>query len=369
VSWREPAPGEREAGDRTWEVVRAAFGERLPAPRSRDWRPLVALAAGVAILAAAFTPPGHAVLDSIRDAVRGEKNAKPALVSLPTAKSRLLVNSAEGAWIVQSDGSKRLLAGYRNASWSPNGLYLAAVHGEELRAIEPDGDVRWSIGRAGPISAPRWSFEGYRIAYFAGTELRVINGDGTDDRVLARNAARASAWEPDTHNLAFVNRDGNIQIVNVDRPQPSAVIRTRIGPHQLLWARDGHALVAVGRHAIAVFGARGFQSRLLNRGAATVAGASVSSDGRTIAFTERERGRSTLRLTAVNGGPPRQVFAGAGNFANVVWGPDSRWLLLDWQSADQWLFIRSAAVRKIVAVSNVEVNFGRGASLAGWCCP
>ena len=33
--WREPAPGEREAADRGWEVVRSAFEERIPVPRKR----------------------------------------------------------------------------------------------------------------------------------------------------------------------------------------------------------------------------------------------------------------------------------------------------------------------------------------------
>jgi len=49
--------------------------------------------------------------------------------------------------------------------------------------------------------------------------------------------------------------------------------------------------------------------------------------------------------------------------------------VMNWQSADQLLFIRSTAVRGIKAVSNVRAAFGRGAgaldgpSLAGWCCP
>jgi hypothetical protein len=55
--WREPAPGEREAADRSWEVVRSAFEERISVPRKRDWRPAAVVAFGVALLAAAFSPP------------------------------------------------------------------------------------------------------------------------------------------------------------------------------------------------------------------------------------------------------------------------------------------------------------------------
>ena len=68
MSWREPAPGEREAGERTWEVVRSAYTERVAAPRRRDRRMLVAAAAGVVVLAVALSPPGLAVWSSLRDA-------------------------------------------------------------------------------------------------------------------------------------------------------------------------------------------------------------------------------------------------------------------------------------------------------------
>jgi len=47
--WRDPAPDERAAQERSWEVVRHAYEERLPAPRKRDWRPIVAVAIGVVV--------------------------------------------------------------------------------------------------------------------------------------------------------------------------------------------------------------------------------------------------------------------------------------------------------------------------------
>ena len=367
--WQEPAPGERDAGERSWEVVRGAFEERLTTPHKRDWRPFALAAAAAVVLAAAFSPPGSAVLGSLRDAVRGETNAKPALFSLPVPGSRLLVNSTQGAWVVQRDGSKRLLTRYRDASWSPHGLYLAAAHGGELRALEPNGDLHWSLGRAGRIRSPRWSFDGFRVAYFAGSGLRVVNGDGTGDRLLTRDVRPGpSAWEPETHALAYVNRAGNVQIANVDRRNRSATVRTGSTPRQLEWRRDGKWLVAVETHAVEVFGRRGPRIGGLDRWPARVTAASISPNGKRIAFVETRRGRSTLQLTGVLGGPTGPLFSGAGTFTNVVWSPDGRWLLLDWASANQWLFIR-LPVKKIAAVSNIRANFGETPSLAGWCCP
>jgi hypothetical protein len=369
--WDDPAPGEREAGERSWNVVRDAYEERIHVPRKRDWRPIAIAAAAAVVVAGAVTSPGHAVFGSLRDAVRGEPNAAPALFSLPTSRSRLLVNSADGAWVVQKDGSKRLLDGYRDASWSPHGLFLAATRGGELRALEPSGKVHWSIGRVGRIRNPRWSSDGFRIAYFAGGTLRVVNGDGTGDHLLTRDVRPGpSAWQPNAnaHALAYVNRAGKIQIGNVDKRNRSATVQTRDAPRQLEWTSDGKWLVAVERNAVEVFGRRGPRIGGLDRGAARVVDASISPNGKSIAFIETEGTRSTLQLTGVLGGPTGPVFSGAGTFTKVIWSPDGRWLLLDWSSADQWLFIRRP-VKKLVAVSNIRANFGEEPSLAGWCCP
>ena len=366
--WDDAAPGEREAGQRAWDTVHAAFEERLPSPRRRDWRPFVLAAAAAVVLAAAFSPPGNAVFGSLRDAVRGAKNAKPALASLP-APGRLLAESSSGIWIVQNDGSKRLLAGYRDAAWSPHGLYVAGVHGNELRALEPNGKVHWSLGRTGRLRNPRWSFDGFRVAYFAGGALRVVNGDGTGDKLLTRDVLPGpSAWQPNTHTLAYVNRAGDIQIANVDKRNRSATVQTGSAPRQIDWAKNGKRFIAVEAHAIEVFWERGPRIGGLGRGIAQVSAAAISPNGRNIAFVETRGGRSTLQLTGVLGGPTGPIFGGAGTFANVGWSPDGRWLLLDWSSADQWLFIHSP-VKKILAVSNIRANFGTDPRIAGWCCP
>ena len=64
------------------------------------------------------------MLDEIREVVGVEESA-PALFSLP-ASGQLLVTADSGAWVVDEDGSKRLLGGYREASWSPFGRFVVA---------------------------------------------------------------------------------------------------------------------------------------------------------------------------------------------------------------------------------------------------
>ena len=66
----------------------------------------------------------------------------------------------------------------------------------------------------------------------------------------------------------------------------------------------------------------------------------------------------------------RVLFRGTGEFRQLAWSPDGRWLLVTWPTADQWIFVRVAGRRRIVAVSAITRQFGGGAfpSVAGWCC-
>jgi hypothetical protein len=366
--WQDPAPGEREAADRSWDVVRSAFEERIQLPRTRNWRPLIAIAFGVAVLAAAFSSPGKAVLGSLRDAV----GSRDHLVSLPSRGS-ILVNAQGGAWIVKQDGSKRFLGGYNDAVWSPHGLYLAAARENELVALEPNGRVHWKLARDGQVGGPQWSYEGYRLAYAAGRALRVVNGDGTGDRLVMPNVGGTGlavlAWRPGTHELAYNNSRNQLVLLDVDRRR---VLwrRAAAGLEQLLWSDDGRRLfVADGR------------PRILDATGRTVAAftkpnllpAAFLRRSHSVALANSVNGNSTVTIYSGSRYEHRRIiFSGAGLFAGLAWSPDGRWLLVDWRSADQWVFIRSTAVERI-EVRNIGNTFDSGpehyATLGGWCCP
>jgi hypothetical protein len=302
------------AEERAWQVVHTAFEERTPSPRERKlWRPVVVLAAAAVIAGAVASPPGQAVLDSIREAV-GIERAQPALFSLP-APGRLLVESADGVWVVQADGSKRRLGDWREASWSPFGRFVVVARANELAAVEPNGDVRWSLARPN-VRFPRWAGDRIdtRIAYLSGTTLRVVAGDGTGDRLLRRNvAAVAPAWVPgEGFRLAYTDRAGRTIVVDTDTGR---VVRTTAAP-----APD---------------------AAIRQRGAAS---------------------------EVVAGG--RVVFRGTGEFRDIARSPDGRWLLVTWPTADQWVFVRTDGRRRIEAVSGITRQFGGGSfpRIAGWCC-
>ena len=76
---RIQAPNELDAQRRAWSLARSAFEAREPLSWERRHRgALLAAAAAVVLLAAAISPPGRALVGSVRDAVTDEQVATPA---------------------------------------------------------------------------------------------------------------------------------------------------------------------------------------------------------------------------------------------------------------------------------------------------
>lgn len=375
-----PVPDESGAQERARQVVAGAFAERMPAthpPHARRLRPALLALAGTtaAVVAIAVSPAGSAIVHSVRQAV-GLKHAAPALASLP-APGAVLVTSPAGPWVVQPDGSKRLLGRYQEASWSPHGLFVAVTRPHELLAVDPKGNVHWSLDRAGAVTVPRWSPDGYRIAYLDGHALRIVAGDGTGDRLFAPNAAPiAPAWRPSDQNehvLAFVTAQDELELADVDSGHVIARRRLTAVPNELLWSRDAHRLAVVTHHGVEVFDTTG--ARLAPVRFARPTGAASFVPG-THDLTVILGGHRSDAVTVDLDHPaqaPTEVFSGSGRFSALAWAPDGRWLLLAWPTADQWLFV-PAGDERIVAVAGIASQFAPGQGHArpptveGWCC-
>ena len=352
------------AEERAWEVVRAAYAERIPAPRERRvlW-PAIALAALLALAAAAISPPGRAVLDSIRETVGVEK-AQPALFSLP-APGRLLVESDAGPWVVETNGSKRLLGRWRDASWSPFGRFVVVARRNELATMEPNGDLHWTLGRPN-VRAPRWggTRTDTRIAYLSGGSLRVVAGDGKGDHRLARQSLPvAPAWRPGAaHVLAYARGDGFLRVVDADRG--TVLLRAPVPeePMHLDWVAD--RLLVLTPATLRVYDDSG-QVHLRRRGAFVTA--ALAPRAQAVAVVRRAAGTSVVEVISRDR-TPRRVFSGTGSFDAIAWSPDGRWLVIGWPTADQWVFVRVAGKRTIRAVSDVSAQFESTGfpHVAGW---
>jgi hypothetical protein len=352
-----PIPGEAEAEERSWEMVRAAYAERTPVrPTYRARRLAIAAAVGAALLAIGLSPAGAKVGDWVRDVV-GEEDAKPELKTLPAA-GQILVEGADGVWIVRDDGSKRRLGDYDEATWSPNGVFIAVTDGSRLLAVTPEGEVRWDVEAAATVHDPRWvgTETDTRVAYRSGGDLWVVAGDGTGPHVVARDVAPvAPAWRPlvDTklggfsgHVLVYRSGSGEIRAVHADLSQE---IPNQRGDARLLHASEYRT--GAGRLALA------------------------PSD-RSSARVRTVRGRSELVLPRQAGIRKRVLFSAPGPLTGPNWSPDSRWLLIGWPRANQWLFINADDPTRVKPFENIAEQFGGVASrpgdfpsVAGWELP
>jgi dipeptidyl aminopeptidase/acylaminoacyl peptidase len=305
------------------------------------------------------------------------------------------VQSPAGVWLVRPDGSRRLLGRYREATWSPQGLYVAVTNRDGLLAVTPGSQVRWALARPGAES-PRWSPSGFRVAYRVNGALRVVAGDGTGDRVVGRDlGATAPAWQPalKLHLLAAADPRGRIVLLDADSGQ--RLWRSQPGAHplSLAWSVDGQRLLAVTPRSLRILDGAGREvdRRRLPPGA--IAGAA--------AFEPRGHGFALVRRRPRTGGDEvvlmradraaprgpsgpstptaageRLVFRGAGRLGELAWSPDGRWLAIAWPTADQWLFVHPGTRPRVRAAGDIARQFDPAArgpaaapAIAAWCCP
>jgi hypothetical protein len=384
---RIQAPDELDAQRRAWSVARAAFDAREPLSwekRNRGW--LLAAAALAVLLVAVISPPGRALVGSVRDAVSDESPpSRPALTSLP-APGPLLVNSKTGPWIVRFDGSKRRLGDWWEGAWSPDAEFAVVTRQRELAALDLDGAVRWSIARTGIVRGARWSSEVHprdtRIAYLNGRALRIVGGNGQGDKELRRIVGQvAPAWRPEAFELAFSTVDGRIELV--DAESAKTVWRTVPGevPRQLVWSEDGERLLALGEQSLRVLDANGRKlwSIGLPVGPSGVAFRRKSHDFVMVRYSPATGLSNLVLLQAeTDPGEARVLYSSPGDFGSLAMSPNGNWLLVGWVNADQWLFLRLTASR-VLAVSNISQQFGVSTagkpiakafpSSVSWCCP
>jgi hypothetical protein len=384
------APDEIEAQRRGWALVRASFDDREPVSwQRRNRRPLLIAALVLLVLLAAFlSPPGRALVGSVRDAVAPNDHtskAKPALTALP-AGGLLLVNSPKGPWIVHPDGSMRLLGSWWEGAWSPNAEHVAVTRAHRLAALAPDGTIKWSLSRSKLLHGARWSLEPpaecCRISYLNGRQLRVVAGDGTGDAPLRDVVGPvAPAWEPGvTRRLAFSTIDGRIELVNVDRTKTIWLSAPGDPPTQLVWSDDGQRLLALGERTLRVFDAKGNKLWAIGMpvGPSGVVFVRKSHRFILIRYSPATQRSDLVIFQAENTpGEPRFLYSAPGDFGTLAMSPNGEWLLVGWINADQWLFLRLTSA-KVVAVSNIGEQFGGSPTAppdktfpksVSWCCP
>jgi hypothetical protein len=388
-------PAAEAAQIRALEVVRSAHAAR-PVTRRAPRRALLRVAAAALAIVAvavalALTPPGEAVADWVTRIVDPPAPAPPALQALP-ASGRLLVRADGQLWLVERDGDRRSLGRWDGATFSPRGLYVAAWRGRRLAALDPRGHERWAIVAPRPVTAARWSPEGFHVVYLAGRELRVVGGDGGGDQAFRRSRFRdsperlaadrvqpvAPAFRPGSRRtVAFVSAANRFEIV--DTFTGNLLWRSGTGPQRPVrsfgWRADGNALFTLSPHQLRILG-YGTDGRIalvaLPPGRVGLAGA-YAPRGRALVVSlwDPATRRSELLLVtrARNRGTlaGRRLFGGAGRLTDVRFSPDGSWVLAAWPRAGQWVLLRADG-RGVGAVRDLRGRFGAFPEVDGWCC-
>ncbi|MDX6634428.1 MAG: hypothetical protein QOF06_631 [Solirubrobacterales bacterium] len=405
--WDAPVSEPPEAEKRGQRIVSAAYAERQGGERTGPKShlpslPRLALGLALATLLAALllSPAGAAVRGWVDDAFTGSApRPEPTLARVPGG-GRLLVQTGEGPVVVQPDGSRRLLGDYEGATWSPHGLFVAAVKKRTLSALEPDGTPRWSVTAAQRVAVPRWSPSGERIVYRSGFDLRVIAGDGTEDRLLAGSTAAGTppdarispayvppAWSPTGEDaLAYVTGAGRLRILD---SETAAVLAAAPALHRITWmdwADGGRKILEaspatlrlrpVWRAGHPSRPALGMAHRLPLPPGATVNDAALAPQRSLVAVSVtywRKHGTYSEVLVFRPGQGPRTLLSVPGSLWQVEWSPDGKRLFIAWPGANQWLFLPlgRGKGRAIANISKAIAPSGRPTSfpqLEGWCC-
>jgi hypothetical protein len=224
------------------------------------------------------------------------------------------------------------------------------------------------------VSQALWSPSGFRIAYRSGSDLRVVAGDGSGDRLLDAGIFRPTAWRPGArHVLAYLS-GAHVDVVDVDTRQRLARVSLPHVPREIAWSADGRRLYVNLHRSIAVYDARGRRTARIwmPRGwAATTFVPARKGDG--VAVARRRHTTSEVALMRPRGGPDRVLFRADGRFSRLRFSPSGRWLLVAWPLADQWVYLKPGAsgAAQVKATAEVSRRFdARGfPQLQGWCCP
>lgn len=381
-----PTADERQAQERAWLLLRAAWDAdaRAGARGGRRWRWVSIPALVVLALLAVASPPGVAVAELVRQAIGKADPAPPARPvagrALPGGGT-LLASGRKGPVVVHGARSqdRKLLGAVDEAAWSPRGRFVIVARGAQVIAVDRGGRRRWSIDADARVRGPRWSPDGFRVAYLAGRRLRVIAGDGTGGRALVRaRPSIAPAWRPRTalgrHVVAYVEPSGRVAVRDADTGLRLGSSRARLGVRALAWTGDGSRLMVLTATRLIWLTPGGTSTRFVSPGRRQrFVALAAAGQGRSYAtITRSAAGRSQVFLTHGRGSGTRFLFGVPGATAGLAFSPDGRWLAVASEAADAWLLLRPGpdGLTAQRAIAGVQRRLGAGSAprLEGWCC-
>src|SRR5437870_11431519 len=253
---RLPKPS-REASARARAAALAALG---PSDRrSRGGLLLVAFAvafvvgAGAAALAATGNP--HVRIGARAQAV----HPVPTRLSVPPGSHGVAVVAGGKLWLATRGGLRIEGMPVSAAELSPRALYAVVGIGSSLVTLAPGNRRPWVQPTDGRVISAAWSPDGLRIAYVVARpgagELRLIEGDGSPDRLLVRRVRPVKpSWRADSLSVAYVDTRGRAAVFDLSTGLRRTFDTRRCGgaARDVAYDRRAPALAVVSAHGVAV---------------------------------------------------------------------------------------------------------------------
>ena len=212
-----------------------------------------ALAAGAAALAA--TGNLHVKLGTPPKRER----TIPTRLSVPPGTHGIAVVAGGRLWLATTSGLRIEGLPVSAAELSPRALYAVVGIGSSLVALAPGGRRAWAHPTSGRVLGAAWSPDGLKIAYLVahpgGDELRIIEGDGTPDRLVARGVRPVRpSWRADSLAVAYVDGRGQAASFDLSTASTRAFDTRRCGgrAREVVYARTAPALAVYSVRGVAV---------------------------------------------------------------------------------------------------------------------
>jgi len=350
----------------------AATGrEGTRAHSRRRW--VIVAVAGLALVGGLLVTPAFGIGDRLLSLIQ----SKPTPLDVqapawsPDGRTIVFVSWRDGngeVYAMDADGS-----GPRNLTqnpakdvhpaWSPDGRKIAFVSrrdgNSEIYVMNADGSGQRNLTRsrasddpptffsAISSSAPAWSRDGRRIAFLRpatrsykypgrgvirrdGTDLYVVNADGSGLRNLTRNLRPTYpysqlVWSPDGRTIYF----GRYLV----RTDGSGARRLPYIPITAVWSPDGRRIAFAKKRPgppspsltdIYVMNADGSGTRNLTHNASYNAEPAWSPDGRKIAFHSTRDGNREIYVMNADGSGKRNLTRNPAQDGHPSWSPDGR---------------------------------------------